>query len=304
MVFTTMNDGVFLSFVRASDPYPQEKIVMIRKVLARTFPLCAAFALAASATLAQTDNSRYSLACRDEDNYNDSRARHCQVKEQTLPATGGTLSVDGMKNGGIAVKAWERNEVLVRYRIQTRAATQGEADALASQVRVTTGGGQIRAAGPETEGGEARWDVSYELFVPRQTNLSLQTRNGGISLSGVRGRINFEAQNGGVSLKGLGGNVAGTTLNGGLHVELAGNSWEGEGLDVRTTNGGLSIVVPENYSAHLEAGTVNGGFAVSPAIAEVTRKTKQLSLDLGAGGTNLRIHTTNGGVSIKRRESR
>jgi DUF4097 and DUF4098 domain-containing protein YvlB len=277
---------------------------MMRKVFARMMLLCVALGLVASAALAQTDNSRYSLACRDEDNYNnDSRARHCQIKEQTLPATGGTLNVDGSKNGGISVKGWERNEVLLRYRLQTHAPTQAQADALASQIRVTTTGGQIRAEGPE-QNSEGRWDVGYELFVPRQTNLSLQTRNGGISLSGVRGRINFDAQNGGVSLKSLGGNVTGATVNGGLHVELTGSNWEGEGLNVRTMNGGLSISVPENYSAHLETGTVNGGLDVNSSIAEVTRKTKQLSLDLGSGGTNLRIHTTNGGVSIKRRESR
>ena len=277
---------------------------MLRKVLARTAVACVAFGLAASAAFAQADKSRYSLACRDQDNYgDDSRATHCAIKEQTLQATGSTLNVDGMKNGGISVKGWERNEILVRYRLQTYAPTQGEADALAAQVRVTTNGGQIRAEGPEQDG-EARWSVGYELFVPRQSSLSLHTHNGGISLSGVRGRINFDARNGGVSLKNLGGNVTGATTNGGLHVELTGSNWEGEGLNVRTTNGGLSITVPENYSAHLETGTVNGGFSVSPSIAEVTRKTKQLSLDLGSGGTKLRIHTTNGGVSIKRRESR
>lgn len=277
---------------------------MMRKVLTRMILLCVALSLAASAAFSQTDNSRYSLACRNEDNYGDNaRARHCQIKEQTLQATGGTLSVDGTRNGGISVKGWERNEILVCYRIQTRALTQAEADTLASRIRVTTTSGQIRAEGPEQDG-EARWDVGYELFVPRQSNLALQTRNGGISLSDVRGKITFEAQNGGVALKNLGGNVAGATTNGGLHVELTGSTWEGEGLDVRTTNGGLSITLPENYSAHLEAGTVNGALVVSPSIAEVTRKTKQLALDLGAGGTNLRIQTTNGGVSIKRRESR
>ena len=277
---------------------------MMRKVFARTTLFCVALGLAASAAFAQTDNSRYSLACRDEDNYNDdARARHCRIKEQTLPAMGGTLNVDGMKNGGISVKGWERNEILLRYRLQTHAPTQAQADALASQIRVTTTGGQIRAEGPE-QNGEARWDVGYEIFVPRESNLSLQTRNGGISLSDVRGRINFEAQNGGVSLKNLGGNVTGGTTNGGLNVVLTGSNWEGEGLNVRTTNGGLSIREPDNYSAHLETGTVNGGLNVSPSIAEVTPKMKQLSLDLGSGGTNLRIHTTNGGVSIKRGESR
>jgi DUF4097 and DUF4098 domain-containing protein YvlB len=273
---------------------------MMKKLLARTALACVALGLAASAAFAQADNSRYSLAC-NQDNYNDdSRARHCEIKEQTLQATGGTLNVDGMKNGGISVKGWERNEILVRYRLQTHAPTQGEANALAAQVRVTTTGGQVRAAGPE-QSGEARWDVGYEIFVPRQSNLSLQTRNGGIRLADVRGRINFEAGNGGVSLKNLGGNVTGGTTNGGLHVELTGSNWEGEGLNVRTTNGGLSITVPDNYSAHLETGTVNGSLNVSPSIAEVTSKTKQLSLDLGSGGSNLRIQTTNGGVSIKRR---
>ncbi len=277
---------------------------MIRKALTHTALACAALCLAASAGFAQADNSRYSLACRDQDNYdNDSRARHCEVKEQTLPATGGTLNVDGMQNGGISVKGWERNDILVRYRIQTQAATQAEADNLASQIRVSTAGGQIRAEGPE-QMNRAHWDVGYEIFVPRQSNLSLRTHNGGISVSGVRGQIEFDATNGGVSLKQLGGNVKGETVNGGLSVELTGGAWDGEGLNVKTTNGGLSVSVPDNYSAHLDTGTVNGGFSVSPSIAEVARGTRQLSLNLGSGGTNLRIHTTNGGVSIKRRESR
>jgi hypothetical protein len=274
---------------------------MIGKVLARTSLTCAALCLIATAAFAQGDNSRYSLSCRDQDNsYDDSRARHCEIKEQTLAATGGTLDVDGMRNGGIAIKGWERNEILVRSRIQTQGATQAEADNLASQVRVATAGGQIRAEGPE-QNGDTHWSVSYEIFVPRQSNLSLHTHNGGISIMDVRGRISFEAQNGGVALKRIGGNVTGETTNGGLAVELTGSNWEGEGLNVKTTNGGLAVSVPENYSAHLETGTVNGGFVVSPSIAEVTRETKRLSLNLGSGGSNLRIYTTNGGVSIKRR---
>jgi hypothetical protein len=277
---------------------------MIRKILARTALVCAALCLAASAALAQGDDSRYSLTCRDQGNHDEgSRARHCEVKEQTLAATGGTLKVDGMQNGGIAVRGWERNEILLRYRIQTQAPTQAEADSLASQIRVAAAGGDVRAEGPERSR-NAHWDVGYEIFVPRQTNLSLRTRNGGISILGVRGQIEFEAVNGGVALKHLGGNVKGETVNGGLAVELTGSTWEGEGLNVKTTNGGLSVSVPSNYSAHLETGTVNGGFVVSPSIAEVTRETKQLSLNLGSGGTNLRIHTTNGGVSIRRRDSR
>jgi DUF4097 and DUF4098 domain-containing protein YvlB len=276
---------------------------MIKRILAHTALACMTLCLAASAAFAQRDNSRNSLACRDQDNYgSDSRAQHCEVKEQTIAATG-TINVDGSQNGGISVKGWERNEILVRYRIQTQAATQAEADNLASQIRVTTAGGQIRAEGPE-QSRNTNWNVGYEIFVPRQTDLALQTHNGGIGISDVRGRISFEALNGGVSLHRVGGNVTGETVNGGLAVELNGSNWDGEGLNVKTTNGGLAVTVPDNYSAHLETGTVNGHLAVSPSIAEVTRETKRLSLNLGSGGTNLRIYTTNGGVSIKRRETR
>lgn len=280
--------------------------MMMRRLLAHGALLGAALCLAAGAAFAQGDgdNSRYSLTCRDQKNYtNDSRARHCEVKEQTLAAIGGTLNVDGSRNGGISVKGWERNEIFLRYLVQTQGATQAEADALASQIRVGTANGQIRAEGPELNG-KAQWVLSYEIFVPRQSDLSLRTHNGGISISDVRGKIGFEAQNGGVALQRLGGNVKGQTTNGGLAVELSGNNWEGEGLDVKTTNGGLAVSIPDNYSAHLEAGTVNGGLVISPAIAEVARGSRQLSLNLGAGGTPLRIYTTNGGVSIKRREAR
>jgi DUF4097 and DUF4098 domain-containing protein YvlB len=277
---------------------------MIKRVLTQTALLCALLCVAFSAAFAQADNARYSLSCRNQDNsYNDSRARHCEVKEQTLGATGGTIDVDGRQNGGISVKGWERNEILARYRIETQASTQAEADSIAAQIRVNTAGGQIRADGPE-QADNSHWSVSYEIFVPRQSNLSLRTHNGGISISEVQGRISFEAQNGGVALQRIGGNVTGETVNGGLAVKLTGNNWEGDGLNVKTTNGGLAVSIPDNYSAHLETGTVNGGFVVSPSIAQVKRGTKELSLNLGSGGSNLRIYTTNGGVSIKRSEAR
>ncbi|HEX8890808.1 MAG TPA: hypothetical protein VF779_16780 [Pyrinomonadaceae bacterium] len=273
----------------------------MRRLFAHLALACIAVLIATTAAFAQGNDTRYSLNCNDQDNYGNSRARHCEVKEQTL--TAGALDVDGAQNGGISVKGWDRNETLVRYKIQTQAPTQAEADSLASQVRVNTSGGQVRAEGPETQN-QAWWSVSYEIFVPRQSDVALHAHNGGISIGDVHGRISFETVNGGVSLRRLGGNVTGETVNGGLSIELAGTNWDGEGLNARTTNGGLSVSVPENYSAHLETGTVNGGFTVSPTIAQIARETKRLSVDLGSGGQNLRIYTTNGGVSIKRSEAR
>ncbi len=133
------------------------------------------------------------------------------------------------------------------------------------------------------------------------SNLSLKAHNGGIGVSDVRGQIEFSALNGGVTLRRLAGDVKGHTMNGGLSIDLAGNGWDGEGMDVRTTNGGVTLSIPENYSAHLETGTVNGGLKFDFPITLQGEIKHQLSLDLGGGGKTVRAMTTNGGVSIKRK---
>lgn len=140
----------------------------------------------------------------------------------------------------------------------------------------------------------------FILFAPWRSDLSLETYNGGISISDISGRIEFTGHNGGVSLKRVAGSVRGGTTNGGLSVELAGDRWDGETLDVKTTNGGIVVAVPENYSAHLEAGTVNGSLSIDFPVTVQGRITRELAVNLGAGGPTVRAMTTNGGVRIKR----
>ena len=177
---------------------------------------------------------------------------NCEIREQTLAMSGGPIAIDGRQNGGISVKGWDQNQVLLRARVQTGAPTAQEAADL-GQIRIETSGAKIFASGPENRR-NYHWDVSYEVPVPRRADLSLETHNGGISISEVNGKIEFTALNGGVVLRKVGGAVRGSTTNGGLVVELSGDRWDGETLDVRTTNGGIVMSIPENYSAHLQTG--------------------------------------------------
>lgn len=245
------------------------------------------------------DKDNESLACRDSWS-SDKLAGNCEIREQTLTTSNETIAVDGRTNGGISIKGWERNEVLVRARVQTAAPSDAEAKELAGQIKIETAGAKIFASGPENRK-DHWWSVSYEIFVPQRSNLSLKTNNGGISISDVSGRLDFSALNGGVSLRRIGGNVRGGTTNGGLAVELSGARWEGEALDVSTTNGGVSISIPENYSAHLETGTVNGRLSSDFPTAE-GRDSRELAINLGGGGATIRARTTNGGVRIHRGE--
>lgn len=225
------------------------------------------------------------------------RSRACEVREYTLPANG-SLSVDARPNGGIAVVAWNRNEVRVLARVSARADDRSTARSLVEDVEISTRGG-IEAAGPRTRRDES-WSVSYRIQVPADYDLDLESTNGGIDVDGVTGRLVLETTNGGIDLVEVAGDVRARTTNGGLDVELAGSRWQGAGLDAQTTNGGITLSIPEGYSADLETGTRNGGFDIEFPITVSGRIGRTLSTSLGSGGPPIRVTTTNGGVRVRR----
>ena len=236
--------------------------------------------------------------CSNNNYSSDDHISFREVREMTLPATG-SLTVDGGQNGGVRVIGENRNDVLVRACIQTWSKSEEEAKALAAGIKIETAG-TIKA---ESASGSKDWSVSYEISAPRNTSLSLKARNGGISISGVEGNLDFETMNGGVVLRDVAGEVKGRTTNGGVMVSLGGSSWKGSGLDVETTNGGVTLSMANSYAAHVETGTVNGGFSSDFSALSVDRterwKPARVSADLNGGGPTIRVITTNGGITIR-----
>src|SRR6476620_2846985 len=139
----------------------------------------------------------------------------------------GSLNVDGGRNGGVRVKGENRSDILVRACVQAWAGSDEAAKAALAGVRILNSG-TIKA-----EGIDENFAVSYDIRVPRSTDLTLTAHNGGISISSVEGRLEFETTNGGVNLADIAGDVKGKTTNGGVNVVLSGNAWKGNGLDVQ-----------------------------------------------------------------------
>jgi len=224
------------------------------------------------------------------------------LREFTIPA--GSLNVDGGRNGGVRVKGENRSDILVRACVQAWAGSDEAARAALAAVRISNSG-PIKA-----EGNDENFAVSYDIRVPRNTDLSLTAHNGGISIAAVEGRLEFTTTNGGVNLNDVAGDVKGKTTNGGVNVALFGNSWKGSGLDVQTSNGGVHLTLPETYAANIETGTVNGGFRSDIASLNVERNERdrsratRINTSLNGGGAPIRVVTTNGGISINAAGSR
>lgn len=261
--------------------------------------LAVLFLLAPLVVSAQDENraQRWLENCKYRGNYD--RAHFCELRNVTLRPES-RLSVDGRENGGVAFYGWDRNEIKVVAMIQTNADEDNQAKALAKEIRISTNGGRISADGPSLQR-RSWWSVSYEIYVPKRSNLEAITRNGGVSAEDVEGDLDFQATNGGIRVENVAGDVHGETTNGGVSASLSGSSWRGKGLDLQTTNGGVSLTIPRDYNARLETGTTNGGMRIDFPMTVRGLIDKRIHTQLGAGGPLVRVVTTNGGVRISER---
>lgn len=287
------------------------------KYIATAF-FAAAIGISATTAFAQApsvkSNVKTGYEYKDKDkgfcqNWNwssNNKVSFADLRELTATA-GGTITVDAGKNGGVSVVGEDRSDVAIKACVQAWGTTEEAAKAAAAGVRINTNG-TIKAENT----GDENWSVSFQLAVPRNSNLKLNAHNGGISIANVDGMIEFETQNGGVSLKNLAGDVTGSTKNGGLNVILAGTSWRGNGLNATTTNGGVNLTLSKNYAANVETGTVNGGYKSDiPALNVTTEEIRggwktrptRIQTNLNGGGAPVKVITTNGGIKINALEN-
>lgn len=277
---------------------------MIAPRLVRSRAVFAVIALAAAVLTmtAAVSAAQEWRVVEDKDWCDDDRGRKlCEVREITLPATDDPVDVSCV-NGSIHIEGWDRDEVYIKARIQVRAKTEREARELLSEIEIETNG-KIRAKGPGTRWFSSfwgkKWSVSYQLKVPTHSDLYAHTTNGSLRIAGVTGEIDFGSTNGSVKLYRIGGDVSGGTVNGGITAVLQGDSWSGGGLDLHTTNGGVTIEMPVGYSARLKAKTTNGGIRVDHPIRIESKSRRRLEGTIGDGGATLKVRTVNGGVKFR-----
>lgn len=222
------------------------------------------------------------------------KGRYCEIREMELAALP-SLTVDAEQNGGIRVEGWDRKEIHVVARITVWDVSEADALETIKGIEIVEDGAELRAEASQRD----NFSVSYRISAPHNTDLDLEAHNGGVSVAEIVGRLRIETHNGGLNLSALGGDVQARTTNGGVDVRLVGDTWQGEGLDVVTRNGGVEVDIPENYSAELETGTVNGRVSIDFPVTVQGDLRSNISTTLGSGGPTISVRTTNGSVRVR-----
>jgi hypothetical protein len=139
--------------------------------------------------------------------------------------------------------------------------------------------------------------VEYRVKVPAGAEAKFTTVNGGIDLSGLKGRVEADTTNGGVHARELAGQIQASTTNGGLDIDLVRVPDGGVKLDC--TNGGIKLRLPRDARATISARITNGGIHAGDLPIETTESTRRrLDGRLNGGGPRIDIEGTNGGITL------
>lgn len=229
--------------------------------------------------------------------------RACELRESRITPHEGRLSVDAGKFGSVKVEVWDQPYVLVRSLVFAISSTRAQAQADAARVEILTDGDSIRAKLPVPDRAEAWSAVNYRVLVPRALELLLQTTNGNVSVSGVRGHTVVAADNGNLVLRDVSGEFRGHTNNGNLDVVLRGTKPSvapgTAALSLRTNNGNVRISLPQKYGATLTVASANGTVSIDPVFGNFIPGLKRVSVQIGSGSIPLGLETTNGWVSVR-----
>jgi DUF4097 and DUF4098 domain-containing protein YvlB len=242
-------------------------------------------------------------------------------------------------DGGIELQGSERDEVVVQ--IEKRGPTTEAVEAL--QVTAAQEGNRIEVEvkQPRSESFGFGSSPSARLIVslPRRANVVARTGDGSIRVDDLSGRLELRSGDGSIRVANASGDLRLHTGDGSITVERAEGTLDldtgdggvnvsgklsgvkmhtGDGSivyraesgsvmsdawDITTGDGGISLYLPEDFDAELDARTGDGSIANDLTIADADsggEHRRALKGRLGSGGKTLRLRTGDGGIRLRR----
>jgi len=220
-------------------------------------------------------------------------------------AAGGTVRI-GNTNGKVEVEGVDGSTVEIRAERVARAVLDEAARDLLPRIEIKE---DVRPDRVSVETARmsgmmfgASFEVRYHVRAPKNAVIDAASTNGQVSVAGLSGKVVAHTTNGGVVGKALSGGVDARATNGGVNIELA--AVGADPISLRTTNGGVTLTVPESAKADVSASCTNGGISISGVKLELSEHSRRrIEGKLNGGGTAIELHTTNGGVRLRTKDS-
>jgi DUF4097 and DUF4098 domain-containing protein YvlB len=219
-------------------------------------------------------------------------------------------------DGEATVRAWDRKQIDVRI------TTEGW-KIKASEVRVTDHQAgdrvEIEVRVPRTHISFGRRSVRVELQVPRELRASIHSGDGRISVQDLKGEIHLSTSDGSIEADAVDGDFEAKTgdgriratgrwdrlsletKDGSVDAEARAGSKMAGAWRIHTGDGSVTLRLPENFAADLDAHTGDGKIMVDfPVTASGSLGGSELRGKLNGGGQMLVVRTGDGPIRLHR----
>ncbi len=206
------------------------------------------------------------------------KAEYQRTENLSVPLAPGSNLVAETSFGSITITGADVAECNVIATISTRASTEEEAKEIAEKVEIKTELVDktltVKAKKPQIKK-EQSIGVSYEIIVPKQTDVECSSSFGAIKLADINGNAKAKTSNGSITAENIKGSARLDTSFGSINC----NNISGGDIELKTSSGKIGITKAAfgNCSAHTSFGSVTS--------SELTGKS--LTLKSNSGNINL-----------------
>jgi DUF4097 and DUF4098 domain-containing protein YvlB len=236
---------------------------------------------------------------------------------RTLTVTGPVDLDVSTGSGDITVRVGEPGQVQVTGKITTTSRwLGGGGEELVQRIQqnppVQQQGNSIHIGRIEDRELRRNVSISYELWVPQETRLGVDTGSGNVDADGIQGPVNADTGSGNITLANIGGEVRTDTgsgdvrldsINGPVFADTGSGSIRGTGVrgsltvdtgsgDVQLEESTLSEVKVSTGSGQVSLIGVRGGLQVSTASGDITiegEPTADWAVGASSGDITLRL---------------
>ena len=239
----------------------------------------------------------------------------------TYPAAGVTALSAATQDGGVSVTA--AADTLFTVNVRKYAYGKDKADAEQSITNVVYTGAvvgtelQVKADMPS---GPRPYGAAFTITAPETAAVSIQTTNGAITVSNAVGDVAAVTTNGAITLTGTDGTAVLATTNGALEVDVHRGGVDGkttngavdcdlaalgpvEDVILQTTNGTVTLLLPADVSAIVDATNTGAAIAILGFTSVVydVQEEHHVRARIGSGASSVTITTTNGSITVRAR---
>lgn len=212
-----------------------------------------------------------------------------RINKEYSAKPGGKLKIFNV-SGDITVSSWNNNQVKISENLQLDVYTAEEAQKVYEKVLAgyQQTGNDVIIEGLEKKNWIKR---NFEINVPREFNLDLQTSGGDMKITAMKGTIELKTSGGDIQILDANGNIAAKTSGGDLKLEKI------EGiLDAKTSGGDVDLI---DLSGTMNIKTSGGDITLVGGKKEIDLKTSGGSISVKNVAGTLSAKTSGGDIQTQ-----